>query len=164
MPLTPANTQRLLSLVPTLQAAKERIPRPEWAKRPSEDVFSLVDQVCHLRDIEEEGYTLRIRRLLREVDPELGDFDGSGIARARDYRKQDLTLALNALDLARRQNVAVLSDLPAHAFARRGRMEGMGEITLERLAAMMLEHDAEHRRELEELFTALGHTEPLLGE
>ena len=155
MPLTPLTTQRLLSLVPMLQAAKERIPRPEWARRPQEEVFSLVDQVCHLRDLEEEGYTLRIRRLLREDNPLLADFDGAAVARARDYRRQDLSLALNALDLARRQNVAVLTELPAEAFHRRGRM-GDAEVTLERLTAMMLEHDASHRQELEDLFTALG--------
>ena len=155
MPLTPTTTQRLLGLVPMLQAAKERIPRTEWATRPREDAFSLVDQVCHLRDLEEEGYTLRIRRLLREVHPELVDFDGAAVARARDYRVQDLTLALNALDLARRQNVAVLADLPLEALRRRGRLDGR-EISLERLTAMMLEHDASHRQELEELFAALG--------
>jgi hypothetical protein len=156
MPLAPTTTQRLLGLVPMLQAAKERIPRPEWGRRPREHAFSLVEQVCHLRDVEEEGYTLRIRRLLREDNPELADFDGAKVAQARDYRKQDLTLALNALDLARRQNVAVLADLPTEALHRRGRMAGVGEITLERLATMMLEHDASHRQELEELFTALG--------
>jgi hypothetical protein len=156
MPLTPATTQRLLGLVPLLLAAKERIPRSEWAKRPREEVFSLVDQVCHLRDLEEEGFTLRIRRLLREESPELADFDGAGVAAARDYRKQDLGAALTALDLARRQNVAVLADLPPEAFQRRGRQGELGEVSLERLTALMLEHDAAHRQELEALLIALG--------
>ena len=156
MPLTPVTTQRLPGMVPVLLAAKERIPRAEWTRRPQPDEFSLVDQACHLRDIEEEGYTLRIRRLLREEGPELIDFDGTGIAAARDYRKQDLGAALTALDLARRQNVALLSDLPAPAFQRRGRLGDLGEITLERLTELMLEHDATHRQELEALLAALG--------
>lgn len=157
MPLTPATSQRLLGMVPVLRAAKERIPRSDWTRRPQPDVFSLVDQVCHLRDIEEEGYTLRIRRLLREQSPELADFDGSAVAAARDYRKQELGAALAALDRARRQNVALLSDLPAEAFRRAGRMGELGEVTLERLTTLMVEHDAAHRQELEELFAALGH-------
>ena len=156
MPLNSVTTQRLLGMVPVLLAAKERIPRAEWTHRPKPAEFSLVDQVCHLRDIEEEGYTLRIRRSLREADPELLDFDGTGIAAARDYRKQDLGAALTAFDLARRQNVTVLSELPAAVFQRRGRLGELGSITLERLTELMLEHDASHRQELEALFAALG--------
>ena len=146
---------RLHAMPALLEDCAQALPRPEWTRQPGPGLFSLVEHCCHLRDLEEEGYTLRIRRLLREENPLLADFDGAAVARARDYRRQDLSLALNALDLARRQNVAVLTELPAEAFRRRGRM-GDAEVTLERLTAMMLEHDASHRQELEDLFTALG--------
>lgn len=33
--------------------------------------FSLVEHACHLRDLEREGYLVRVRRILAEVTPEL---------------------------------------------------------------------------------------------
>jgi hypothetical protein len=132
-------------------AGKERF-------RPSADplAFSVVEHACHLRDLEEEGYTLRIRRILREDDPELADFDGAVVAAGRDYLTQDLATALRDFESARKSNIETLSALPASALDRTGQLAGKGTVTLHHLAQLMLEHDAGHSAELRDLLLAAG--------
>jgi hypothetical protein len=48
--------------------------------KPTEKKFSVLENVCHLRDIESEGYRVRIRRLLEEEHPFLADLDGCCVA------------------------------------------------------------------------------------
>src|ERR1041384_8581627 len=70
--------------------------------RPAANEFSALEQACHLRDIEREGYTVRLRRLLDEDEPVLADVNGAQLARVRDYQSQDLVAALEAFAQARR--------------------------------------------------------------
>jgi uncharacterized damage-inducible protein DinB len=151
---------RLHAMPGLLEACAEALPRSEWTRQPSPGVFSLVEHCCHLRDLEEEGYTLRLRRMLREERPSLDDFDGAAVAARRAYPTQDLRAALQAFTDARTANLAFLSGLEARALARTATFGEHGTITVERLAELMLEHDTGHRTELEELFTALGRPLP----
>jgi hypothetical protein len=139
-----------------LRACPERLPRAEWTRQPSPRLFSLVEHCCHLRDLEEEGYTVRLRRMLREEGPVLDDFDGGAVAARRAYPAQDLEAAVQAFREARNRNLVVLSTLDARGLSRTATFGEHGIITVERLAELMAEHDAGHRAELESLFTALG--------
>ena len=47
-----------------------------WEGVPSEP-FTAIEQVCHVRDIEVEGYHVRIRRTLAERDPVLASVDSA---------------------------------------------------------------------------------------
>src|SRR5258708_35668060 len=51
--------------------------------RPREGEFSLVEHACHLRDLEREGYLVRVRRMLAEERPDLAPFDGAAGAASR---------------------------------------------------------------------------------
>lgn len=108
-----------------------------------------VEQCWHLADLEHEGYGLRIDRLLREVDPLLADFDGARIARERAYRSRSLADGLAAFRRARQQNLARLRGLTSAEWSRSGRQEGVGPVALCDIPAMMAEHDAGHREEIE---------------
>src|ERR1700674_3424837 len=46
-----------------------------WAGIPSEP-FTPIGQLCHVRDIEIDGYYARIQRILRESNPALASIDG----------------------------------------------------------------------------------------
>jgi hypothetical protein len=144
----------LLEMPVRLRSCATELPRDPWATAPAPRNFSLVEHACHLRDLEEEGYTLRIRRMLREDSPVLADFDGAEVAAARNYPAQDFEAALRAFEEARRRNVELLGALPDALLERRGWFDD-GAITLRRLAGLMLEHDASHRSELDELMRAL---------
>jgi DinB superfamily len=119
--------------------------------KPSNDEFSVVEQVCHLCDLEREGYSARIRKMLTENQPKLPDFDGSRIARERDYNQQDFESAFQEFASEREENVRVMKTLSPDQLNRSGVLEGVGTITLERLFQLMREHDQSHRKELKEL-------------
>ncbi len=112
------------------------------------DEFSILESVCHLRDIEAEGYAVRIRRILNEDVPDLPDIDGSRLAVERQYFRQDLVQALDSFVAARVQNVQILSDASLKSMQRKGILEGVGQITLARLLEMMWEHDEGHLDDL----------------
>ena len=119
--------------------------------KPSVNEFSVLEQVCHLRDLEREGYNARIRKLLTEEQPTLPDFDGSRIASESDYNSQDFEAAFQEFALERKENVRVMKTLSPDQLNRSGVLEGVGAITLERLCQLMREHDQSHREELSDL-------------
>jgi hypothetical protein len=110
--------------------------------------FSVLENVCHLRDIEVEGYTPRINRILNENHPLLPDVDGALLAIERDYNSQLLTEALDVFGRARQENVSALAGLNRDQFDREGVMEGVGEVTLGSLLLMMRDHDDGHLDDL----------------
>jgi len=120
-------------------------------QKPAGDQFSFVENACHLRDIEVEGYAARIRKLLAEDRPQLADVDGARLARERDYNSQDFGAALADFERARAENVRAVGRLSAEQLGRAGTLEGVGQITLGKLLRLMREHDEAHRRELVEL-------------
>jgi hypothetical protein len=114
----------------------------------SPDEFSVLENICHLRDIEVEGYTPRINRILNENHPLLPDIDGGLLAIDRNYNSQRLTEALDDFRKARQGNVSALAGLNSDHFARKGVMEGVGEVSLGKLLLMMRDHDDSHLDEL----------------
>jgi hypothetical protein len=120
----------------------------ELKRKPSANEFSFLENVCHLRDIEREGYTVRIEKLLNEHEPVLPDINGAKLARERDYNSEDFETALREFEQLRENNVRVLSDSSPQSLERSGMFEGVGAVTLKRLAEMMREHDEGHREEL----------------
>ncbi|MCM3872636.1 MAG: DinB family protein [Pyrinomonadaceae bacterium] len=133
--------QRVASLVKDLS-------EPDLRARNSSEEFSVVENVCHLRDIEIEGYTQRIVKILRENNPLLPDIDGSRLAVEREYQSQNLSEALQAFADARKRNTQTLKGLVAEQLDREGTLEGVGSVTIRGLLLMMRDHDADHIREL----------------
>src|SRR5271169_1684839 len=74
-------------------------------RRPAPGIFSPLEQVCHLRDIEQDGYKRRVRRILDEDNPLFEDLAGDRLAIERDYQSQDLSDALDAFARARRETL-----------------------------------------------------------
>jgi hypothetical protein len=125
------------------------LPSADAARPGSDDTFAPVEQSWHLADLEREAFAVRIERLLAEIEPALPDFDGARVARERGYRSRSLAAGIAAFREARLRNVAVLRDVPAEAWTRRGAQEGVGPVSLCDLPTMMAEHDAAHRAEIE---------------
>jgi hypothetical protein len=116
--------------------------------RNSDDEFSALENVCHLRDIEAEGYAIRIDRILDETNPFLADIDGGRLAIERSYKDQDPNLALRDFIGARTKNLEKLRGVDTEDFEREGTLQGVGLVTLKRLLEMMCEHDEGHIEEL----------------
>jgi DinB superfamily len=127
--------------------------------RPAADAFSALEQVCHLRDIESEGYVVRLRRMLAEDNPLLQDIDGGKLAAERDYHKQDAAAALKAFADARSACVELLQKTGPAQQLRTGHFGNAADITVAQLAGMMRGHDAEHLAELDALRERLLHAQ-----
>jgi hypothetical protein len=114
----------------------------------SPDEFSLLENICHLRDLELQGYTPRIVRILAESDPSLADFDGARVAAESNYQNEQPQVALRTFQMARKANVDRLRSMSPEKLARGGTLEGVGRITLRQLAEKMREHDEGHLDDL----------------
>ena len=143
-----ANTPKLVAQL------IDGVPKDFLNVRDSSQEFSIVENVCHLRDIEIEGYTSRIARILEEDHPALADIDGGRLAVERNYNSQNISEALRLFATARQKSVALLTSLSPDQLAREGTLEGVGTVTINRLPTMMREHDAVHLAELTRLSKA----------
>jgi DinB superfamily len=123
--------------------------------KPGGDSFSVLESICHLRDIEVEGYARRLRLLLETEDPVLPDLDGSALARERRYNQQPFQPALETFLIARRGNLQRLAAATEADLGRGGRLENVGDVTLERLLDLWVEHDRGHLKELDDLLQVL---------
>jgi hypothetical protein len=145
-----------LSVMPeALEQKLTGLTHAELRMRPPGDYFSLLEQVCHLRDIEVEGYTRRLALLLEQTHPELPDLDGAALAKARDYNSQDLVPALTAFTAARRANLARLKTVKESDLDRSGHLEKVGEVSIGKLLDLWVAHDHEHAQEIEGLRASL---------
>jgi hypothetical protein len=133
-----------------LEASFRTVSLREAAVPELNDAFSPVEHCWHLADLEREGYAVRIRRLREEANPWLPDFNGARIALERNYKSLSLAEGIEAFRDARLRNIAILRTLDAGDWMRRGEQEGVGAIALCDIPAMMAEHDAAHRQEIEE--------------
>lgn len=139
-----------------LRHAVATTPEARWRQRSSANGFALVEQAWHLADLECDAYSVRIERLLAEEDPSFGDFEGERIAVERRYLEQELLPALERYASTREANRRRLLRVEPDQWQRRGTQEKVGEITLARVAASMLEHDRAHANELVALLPELG--------
>lgn len=128
-----------------------KFPASSYQLKPSENEFSLLEHLCHLRDLEEEAYGVRIQRMLSEDEPFLPDVDGGKLAQERNYQHQELHPALDRFCALRETNIAVLNALAPDQFDRRGEFEFVGHVTLAQLLEKIVEHDQAHWEELKNL-------------
>lgn len=148
---TPEAVERLGRMPGFLRDIAGRLRDDQQRWKPCGDDFSLLEHVCHLRDLEREGYGVRIKRILREDRPLLADFDGAQVARERNYLNESSPRALESFGAARAHNLEVVSNLTAAQLGRIGLLDSAGEVTIEGLLAMMCAHDEEHREQIAEL-------------
>jgi hypothetical protein len=155
MELTAAELAELineLAETPDVMARLARDLSPEVLRRRQADGgFSILENICHLRDLEVEAYSVRMNLILNEERPALADLDGARLAMERDYNRQDVVEAQRAFADARGKNIEIVRHLEPAQFERIATLEGVGEITLARLLSLMSEHDAGHRDEVKAL-------------
>lgn len=120
----------------------------EFRMLNSSGEFSALENICHLRDLERQGYGPRIQRILAEPNPALADFDGARVAVESSYHNEQPGVALREFQEARQKNLERLRALNEDQLEREGTLAGVGGITLKRLVEMMREHDEGHLEDL----------------
>ena len=116
---------------------------PSWEDVPSEPLTA-IEQVCHVRDIEIDGYHVRFRRTLTEVHPTLASIDTEALAKERAYCKSNATAALATFREARLHTVALIGGLAPEQFDRTAVFEGYGPLSLRSLVHYLCSHDQQH--------------------
>jgi hypothetical protein len=153
--MAPQDFENLLAFLEetpeVIRSLSENLRVRELRRKPAKEEFSFLEHVCHLRDIEREGYGVRIAKLLSEEQPFLPDIDGDKLAAERNYNSQSFDQALSAFKRARRNNIQTIRPLPPENLKRIGVFQNVGTITLQQLLSMMREHDNEHLRALSDL-------------
>ncbi len=114
-----------------------------WEGIPSES-FTAIEQICHVRDIEIDGYHTRFRRLLDEIDPVLESVDGYALVQERHYADADPVRVFDDIRAARSQTLRLIEDLTPEQLARTGFFEGYGWLTVKGLMHYLCSHDQQH--------------------
>ncbi len=136
----PAELERAVDQVPASHLGY----RPEsWGGSPGEP-FAPIEHVCHVRDIERDGYHVRIVRMLEETNPSLVSIDGDDLAKKRRYVQEDVTAALSTFRSARARTLTLLRGLDDEALAREGFFAEYGPLTLRGLVHYLRAHDQQH--------------------
>jgi len=135
--------QQLDAFYNAVPQAYRRWEPQSWEGIPSE-TFSPVGQVCHVRDIEIDGYHQRFRRALAEDNPVLPSIDGYRLAQERDYQNADAGEALATFSAARAETIAMISGLTAAQLRRPADFEGFGPVTVQGLVHILCSHDQQH--------------------
>jgi hypothetical protein len=136
----PQQLERALRLIP-----RDRLGwKPEsWDGSPAEN-FSVLEHICHLRDIEADGYHVRVQRMLDEANPSLASLDSYEIARERRYENAQIADALASFRSARAVTVERLRGVSDAQLARAGDFAEYGRLTLRALIHYLRSHDQQH--------------------
>ncbi len=116
---------------------------PNWEGVPSEP-YTAIAQLCHVRDIETDGYHVRFRRMLDEEMPVLAGVDGDRLVTERRYAKADPADVIEAIRVARGATVELLQGLNEAQLERRGHFDGYGPVTVRGLMHYLCSHDQQH--------------------
>jgi len=114
-----------------------------WDGVPSE-TLTPIEQICHVRDIEIDGYQRRFQRTLRETNPVLESLDTYGLVQERHYSESNAAEVLSSFTHARNETVALLSSLRPEHFNRTALFDGYGPVTLRSLVHYLCSHDQQH--------------------
>lgn len=125
-----------------------------WNGIPSEP-FTPIEQICHVRDVEIDGYHVRFRRTLEESNPTLSNLDGEALARERDYASANGAEVLASFRRARAMTLDLISGLASQQFARRAEFDGV-PVTARGLIHLLCSHDQQHLAGLQWLLARIG--------
>jgi hypothetical protein len=128
-----------------------------WAGRAAESLvrpasdggWSVVENLCHLRDWE-EIFLARAKAVIEQERPELPAYDDELWPIEHDYRRQQPERVFEQFRETRRRLVALLAGSPPEVWQRAGHHELRGELTIRGLVEMLRTHGEEHRAQIRE--------------
>jgi hypothetical protein len=136
----PDQLEAFYSAVPT---GYENWRPASWDGVPSEP-FTAIEQICHVRDIEIDGYHVRLRRTLAEAHPHLVGIDSEALAVERRYAQADVADVLATFRQARSETLAIIGELSEIQWQRTAFFEGYGDLSLRGLVHYLSSHDQQH--------------------
>ncbi|MCP5112485.1 MAG: hypothetical protein GY953_16795 [bacterium] len=120
---------------------------PQINFSPAPGKWSVRQIACHLADSEMVG-AIRLRRVIAEENPELGDYDRDAWATKLGYAERKISHALESFRRTRAESHELVSGLPEAAFSRSGVHPARGSMTLLDLVRLYAEHAEKHARQI----------------
>ena len=128
---------------------------PGWRYQPDSGEWSITEIVCHLRDVDREVHLTRLESLLCQEEPFMPGVVSDDWAIERQYQAQDGRQALQELESARAELLALLPPAEDPAWERRGRHTFFGPTSFWELVCLILEHDELHIEQVKDNLGAL---------
>lgn len=146
-----ADTLVALEVMPEQFARLYRSVRCDrWDWRPGSreacpgETFTAREHACHLRDIEIDGYQIRIGRTRDEQHPILEPLDGYLLAKELRYGDTDPMQAMAAFAAARAVTLDMVKRLDEGQLRRRASFAEYGDVSLQGLIHILCSHDQQH--------------------
>lgn len=114
-----------------------------WEGVPSEKL-TIIEQICHVRDIEVEGYHVRFRRMLEEDNPTLESVDTYGLVTKYNYAEANPDDVFHQIHSARNKTMEIIDNLSEEQLNRKGLFEGYGQVSVKSLIHYLCSHDQQH--------------------
>lgn len=125
---------------------------------PAPGSWSVQQVLIHLADSEVIGYE-RLRRIIAEDYPPLQPYDEEAWGNNLYYHQQDPQLALALFSLLRQASAALLKQLPADTWERKGLHAANGEIDLYASFLAYLNHGKSHLQQIEQALQQIAISE-----
>jgi uncharacterized damage-inducible protein DinB len=138
-----------------LRQAVAGMSREQILARPIAGKWSTLEVVCHLADFD-PIIADRMKRILSHDRPTLLGADENLFAATLAYHERDLDEELTIIEKTRSQMARILGSQPAGVLARVGVHSERGELTLERLITLAINHIPHHLTFIAEKRKALG--------
>lgn len=133
-----------------LKAALRGVPRKLLLFTPSPGKWSILEILCHMRDMEREAYLERYTRILAEPEPRLPNLNGDAFAIERDYRGQKAPDVLRDWMRLRRESLRLLKKAKPDQWRRVGVHETIGRVSIDDLVVRhAVGNDAAHLGQIE---------------
>jgi hypothetical protein len=140
--------QDLAAMPAYIRHAFSSVAAADLAKPGPDGMFSPVEQVWHLADLEVEGFGYRIQALRSLPNPMLPDFDGTAVAISREYKCLSLEEGLQRFEDARRENLKRLRSVTDTQWQNSGMQDGVGTVSLCDMPIFLRQHDRAHMEEI----------------
>ncbi len=125
--------------------------KSELSKRPSPQIWSLTEIMCHLRDVEIEVHQQRLKVVLDKEDAFISGASPDDWADERHYQSQDGLEAWQSFLNARQQTIQLLPYANSPLWQRAANHAFFGRTTLHELLNLIVQHDAAHWQQIKEL-------------
>ena len=139
-----------------IDTLSRQMPSSAWIKKPSPDEWSLVEIMCHLRDVEAEVNLPRIKKVIQESNPFIPGKDTDPWAPERQYILQDCMEALSSYLSARIELLSVLESLAPEDWQRPARHAILGPTHIQELAGIIASHDRLHIQQAHQVEKAVS--------
>jgi len=145
---SPAAALQFLQATPAaIHALMQTNPMESWKNHPAMDEWSLLEILCHLRDVDAEVNLPRVEAILHEENAFINGQPTDQWSLERNYAGQDAVSSFERFIVERMKLVELLAGISPAEWVRHARHSFLGPTTLRELVEFMVDHDRLHIRQ-----------------